>query len=90
MAGLIVVRHNEREPRYRCLCCPDGVFFAGEETAYERHVALCARRNAEEMEGQSMRAKLPGIFDPFRSGDVELERWISRHRGMLLEGRMNL
>jgi hypothetical protein len=88
--GLIVVRRNEREPRYRCLCCDDAVFFEGEERAYESHIVSCSRRHDERMRAESWREKAPGIFDPFRSGDVELDRWIRQNRAMLLEGRKTL
>lgn len=87
---LIVVRHNAREPRYRCLCCDDAVFFEGEERAYESHVIACSRRHEAEMRGTSLRVKAPGIFDPDVSGDVEYGRWVRQHRGMLLEGRLTM
>jgi len=88
--GLIVIRRNAGAPRYRCLCCNDAVFFAGEESAYEAHVVACSRRHDEEMRAQSLRAKAPGIFDPFQSGDVEFGQWIRRHRAELIEGRRKL
>lgn len=88
--SLLIVRDNAREPRYRCLCCDDAIFYEGEETAYERHVVACSNRHDEELRGRSLRVKAPGIFDPFQSGDVELERWIRVNRGLLLEGRRTL
>lgn len=92
---LTVIRHNEGEPRYQCRCC-DALFYAGELSAFERHVAGspstpgCAERNAERMDGESLRAKAPGIFDPNQSGDVELERWVRRNRVALLEDRLRI
>lgn len=92
---LTVIRHNEGEPRYQCLCC-EALFFEGEERAFERHVAGsastpgCAERNAERMDAESLRAKAPGIFDPNKSGDVELERWVRRNRTALLEDRLRI
>lgn len=88
--GLIVVRVNAREPRWKCLCCGDAEFYDGEQAAYERHVVLCSVRHDAEMRGESLRAKIPGIYDPFESGDVELGRWIGRHRALLLEDRLKL
>ncbi len=88
--GLIVVRHNDREPAYRCLCCSDGIFYEGEERAYEGHVILCAKRHDAEMEAESLRSKAPAIFDPFVSGDVELDRWVRVHREELLEDRKRI
>jgi hypothetical protein len=88
--GLIVIRHNEREPAYRCDCCADGVFFEGEERAYETHVVLCSMRHDAELRGESLRVKAPGIFDPEQSGDAELDRWVRRHRVALLEDRMRI
>ncbi len=88
--GLIVIRRNEGTPRWRCLCCNDTVFFEGEQRAYEAHVIACSRRHDAEMEAESWRKKIPGIFDPFQSGDVEFGRWISANRGLLLEGRRKL
>lgn len=90
MGLLVVVRNNAREPKYRCLCCNDAVFFDGEERAYETHVVLCANRNDEELRGESWRVKAPGIFDPNVSGDVELDKWIRKHRALLLEDRLKL
>ncbi len=88
--GLIVVRHNDREPAYRCLCCSDGIFYEGEERAYEQHVVLCSKRHDEEMRAQSLREKAPHIFDPGVSGDVELDRWVRVHREALLEDRLRM
>lgn len=90
--GLIVVIGGRAQdaPKYRCLCCNDAVFYDGEEAAYERHVVACSERHDEAMRAESWRAKVPGIFDPDVSGDVELERWVRLNRGALLEGRKKL
>lgn len=87
---LVVVRHNAREPKYRCLSCREWVGYEGEEKAYETHVVACAARRDAELRGASLRVRMPGIFDPNASGDVELERWYRANRGLLLEGRRKL
>ena len=87
---LIVVRNNAREPKYRCLCCNDGVYFEGEEGAFHRHVVKCSARNDEAMRAQSLRVKAPGIFDPDQSGDVDVERWVRKHKAALREDRLKL
>lgn len=97
---IVVTNGRERDLRpaaYKCLCC-GAEFRRGEERAYERHVAGdplsttpgCAERNAERMNAESLRAKVPGIFDPEQSGDVECAHWVSANRGLLLEGRKRL
>jgi hypothetical protein len=89
--GLIVVTQDDgRKPRYKCLCCEVAVFFEGEETAYERHVVACSNRHDLEMRSMSLRVKVPAIFDPNESGDVEFGRWVRRHRRALLEGRLKM
>lgn len=91
MSGLVVVRHVTGEPKWRCECCPERTpFYAGEEKAYEAHVVACANRHHDEMQGQSLRTIAPGIFDPFKSGDVELDAWIRRYRVPILQGRMTI
>lgn len=87
---LIVMRVNAPEPCYFCLCCNEASFVEGEERGYERHVARCSTVHDEKLRADSIRTRMPLIFDPHVSGDVELTRWIRRHRGMLLEGRMTL
>lgn len=88
--GLIVVTSNkDRVPRYRCLAC-DTVFYVGEETFYERHVVACSAKHDEQLRADSLRTRMPGIFDPFVSGDVELERWYRRNLPLLREGRKTL
>jgi hypothetical protein len=93
--GLIVVVNGREQdagkPRYRCECCPERTpFWDGEERAYERHVVACSQRHDEEMRGESLRVKAPGIFDPEQSGDVEFGKWIRQNREALLEDRMML
>lgn len=90
MSLLVVVRHNAREPKYRCLCCKEWVGYEGEQRAYETHVVACADRRDEELRAESWRVKAPGIFDPNVSGDVELDKWVRRNRALLLEDRLKL
>jgi uncharacterized C2H2 Zn-finger protein len=87
--GLTVVRMSPGEPKFRCLVC-QAVFYEGEHRAYERHVVGCAQRNEAELRAMSLRERAPALFDPERSGDVELGKWIRLHRTELLEGRKKL
>jgi hypothetical protein len=87
--GLIVITRDDRPPRYRCLACRT-MFREGEETAYERHVVACSAQHDEELRADSVRTRMPGLFDPFVSGDVEFGRWVRANRGLLLEGRRKL
>lgn len=87
--GLIVITNERREPRYRCLAC-DVVFYEGEELWYERHVVACSARHDKELRADSIRTRMPGLFDPNLSGDVEFGRWVRVNRGLLLEGRKRL
>ena len=83
-----------REAKYRCLICKQrgeqSVFYEGEEREYERHVARCYDANEAELRMQSAREKAPGLFDPRRSGDVELGDWIAANRQSLLRGGKKL
>lgn len=93
--GLVVVVKGQVQdagrPRYRCECCPERTpFYDGEERAYERHVVACSARHDAELRAESWRERAPAIFDPERSGDVELGRWIRRNREALLEDRKKL
>lgn len=91
MGLLIIGAGSERDPKYRCLCCPEQVvFYEGEERAYEQHVVACARRHDEGLRAQSLRVKVPGIFDPFVSGDVEFGVWVRANRRALIEGRLKM
>ena len=96
MSDLIIVGDvgEARTPKYRCLICKArgerSVFYEGEERAYERHVARCYDANEAELRMQSMREKAPGLFDPNRSGDVELGQWIRQHRQSLIRGGKKL
>lgn len=87
--GLIVITRGGGPPRYRCLGCQT-TFRAGEETAYERHVVACSAQHDEELRADSVRTRMPGLFDPDVSGDVEFGRWVRVNRGLLLEGRRRL
>lgn len=89
MGLIVVMKGQERTPRYRCIAC-DTVFYDGEETLYERHVVKCSETHDEALRAESPRTQMPGICDPFKSGDVELERWISANRDLLLEDRKKL
>lgn len=92
MTGLIIVGENSRldeAPAYRCLVCKAG-FVRGQERAYEQHVVRCADRNEEELRERSFREKAPGLFDPFRSGDVELGSWIRAHSAAIVHGRKRI
>lgn len=86
---LIVVRHGARETEFLCRICK-AEFTKDETSAFERHVNACYAANEAELRGKSLREKAPGIFDPERSGDVELGKWIKRHRDALLEDRKKL
>lgn len=90
MSLLVVVRHNHREPKFRCLACNEWVGYEGEERAYEAHVVACANRHDAELRAQSMREIAPKVWDPNVSGDVEFERWVRQYRVPLLEGRMKM
>lgn len=93
--ALTVIRRHEGPPQWICLVCLTP-FFEGEETAFERHVAGtasmpgCAEREEEKLRAQSLRDRMPEIFDPLQSGDVDLELWIQKHRQALLEDRKKL
>jgi hypothetical protein len=90
MSLLVVVRHNAREPKFRCLSCNEWVGYEGEERAYETHVVACAQRNEEALRGRSLRSIAPKVFDPHVSGDVEYVQWVRQYRVPLLQGRMKM
>lgn len=90
MSVLIVVRNHAPEPDYFCLCCNEASFVKGEERAYEQHVIRCSGAHDEAMRAESLRARMPGFFDPEVAGDVEFERWVRANSGALLEGRMRM
>lgn len=62
--------------RYRCAACglmwPDG-----EEAAWSRHVAKCAKRHLNEIREASPRHKAPGIFGD-EGVDLELREYCRR------------
>lgn len=95
MAGLTVIRRCAGPPQWICLVCLTP-FFEGEERAFERHVAGspstpgCAEREEARLRDLSLRERMPAIFDPLQSGDVDLELWIQKHRQALLEDRKKL
>lgn len=55
-------------------------------TAFERHVADCARRNAEHIMRERERSH-PSIMNPW---DEDLDRWVKENRDALLEGRKKI
>ena len=83
MSELIVVRN--RPPDYRCEMCGSSLY----RDEYRRHMRLCLARNYERVVGETATHRLSGIFGP-EAGDVELVRWVRRHRRPLAEGRLRL
>lgn len=92
MGLIVVVKGQERgAPKYRCECCPERVvFYDGEERLYERHVIACSQRHDAELRGESLRVKVPGIFDPFVSGDVEYGIWVRANAQAIIDGRTRM
>lgn len=87
MGLLIIGAAESRPPKYKCLCCNTAVFYEGEDRAYERHVVACSAKHEEEMREQSPREKTAHFLG---RGDTELEGWVRKHRGLILEGRKQM
>lgn len=66
-------------PKYHCAIC-GADFTEGQEDRYARHVAQCAKKNADTLRAMSLREKAPGIFHP-DSWDREHHVWLKQHPG---------
>jgi hypothetical protein len=65
------------------------LFYAGEESAFERHVGRCAREHIAEIVQGSPRSRIP-VLDP-KTWDPEVEDHMRAvGRRMLEEGRMTV
>jgi hypothetical protein len=87
-SGLIVATSLE-PPAGQCMVC-EAVFTAREcrpGGEYEKHVAKCSDQHETELRAMSLSEKLPWLYGP-DAIDRELEDWVHRRRGAIIEGRV--
>lgn len=87
MGLLIIGAAESRPPKYKCLCCKAAVFYDGEMGAYEDHVVRCSAKHEETMHERSPREMTAHFLG---RGDPELEGWVRKHKGLILEGRKQM
>ena len=90
-SGLTVITdsHKDEERPLNCGVCGTS-FRLDQMSVYDKHMVKCAKsERADEMEAQSFRRKA-AMFDPTVFGDVEMERWVRKHRKAIIDGDMKM
>lgn len=86
---LEIVRFNRGEPKFRCRVCGQP-FSEDESRVYETHVIACANTHEADLRALSLRERLPALYDPEQSGDVDYGKWVRANRKAIIEGRLKM